>query len=178
MSDCLQPHGLQPLRLLRPWDFPGKSTGVDCHFLLHGIFPSQGLNPGLLHCRQTLYPLSHQGSPILSKIIHKYQKRVVWIFPKHLNMKVKVLVAQSSLTICNPMNCSLPGSSVHGTSQARILEWGAIPFSRGSSRPRDRTHVSWIGGRFFTFSATREASYKWGTLKFMVSSALTISLVF
>ena len=49
-------------RLLCPWDFPGNSTGVDCHFLLQGMFPTQGLNPGLPHCRQTLYPLSHQGS--------------------------------------------------------------------------------------------------------------------
>ena len=45
-----------------PWDFLGKSTGVGCHFLLQGIFPTEGLNPGLLHCRQTLYRLSHQGS--------------------------------------------------------------------------------------------------------------------
>ena len=43
-------------------DFPGKSTGVGCHFLLQEIFPTQGLNPGLPRCRQTLYPLSHQGS--------------------------------------------------------------------------------------------------------------------
>ena len=43
--------------------FPGKSAGVDCHFLLQGIFPTQESNPGLLHCRQTLYRLSHQGSP-------------------------------------------------------------------------------------------------------------------
>ena len=43
--------------------FPGKSTGVGCHFLLQGIFPTHGLNPVLLHCRQTLYPLSHQGIP-------------------------------------------------------------------------------------------------------------------
>ena len=49
-------------RLLRPWDSPGKSTGVGCHFLLQGIFLTQGSNLGLLHCRQTLYPLSHQGS--------------------------------------------------------------------------------------------------------------------
>ena len=46
---------------LRPWGFPGKSTGVGCHFLLQGIFPTQGLYPGLLHCRQMLYHLSHQG---------------------------------------------------------------------------------------------------------------------
>ena len=51
---------------------------------------------------------------------------------------------------------SLPGSSAHGIPQARILEWVAIPFSRGSSWPRDRTQVSWIAGRFFTIWATRE----------------------
>ena len=49
-------------KLLGPWDFRGKSTGVGCHFLLQGIFPTQGLNPGLSHCRQTLYHLSHQES--------------------------------------------------------------------------------------------------------------------
>ena len=51
-----------PARLLYPWDFPGKITGVGCHFLLQGIFPTQGLNLGLLHCRQTLYRLSHKGN--------------------------------------------------------------------------------------------------------------------
>ena len=48
---------------LCPWDFPGKHTGVGCHFLLQGIFPSQESNPGLLHCRQILYRLSYEGSP-------------------------------------------------------------------------------------------------------------------
>ena len=52
-------------------------------------------------------------------------------------MQVKVLVAQSYLTLCEPMDCSLEGSSVHGFLQSRILEWVAIPFSRGSSQPRD-----------------------------------------
>ena len=61
VSDSLQPHGLQPTRLLCPWDFPGKNTRVGCHFLLQGIFPTQGSNPGLLHFRQMLYHLSHQG---------------------------------------------------------------------------------------------------------------------
>ena len=51
------------MRLHYPWDSPGKNAGVGCHFLLQGIFLTQGSNPGLLHCRQTLYPLSHQGSP-------------------------------------------------------------------------------------------------------------------
>ena len=63
MSDSLQPHGLQPTRLHRSWHFPGKSTGVGCHFLLQEIVPTQGLNPGLLHCRWILYRLSSQGSP-------------------------------------------------------------------------------------------------------------------
>ena len=51
---------------------------------------------------------------------------------------------QSCLTLCNPMNCSLPGSSVHGILQAGLLEWVVLPFSRGSSQPRDRTRVSYI----------------------------------
>ena len=56
----------------------------------------------------------------------------------------------SCLTLCEPMDCSLQGSSVHGISQARILEWVAIPFSRGSSWPKDWTWVSCIAGGFFT----------------------------
>ena len=55
-----------PARLLCPWDFPGKNTGAGCHFLLQGIFPTQGSNLGLLNCRQTLYHLSYQGSRPLS----------------------------------------------------------------------------------------------------------------
>ena len=66
--------------------------------------------------------------------------------------KVKVLVAQSNLTLSDPMDCSPPGSSVHGILQARILEWVAIPFSRGSSWLRDWTWVSCI-------AATRETQY-------------------
>ena len=66
------------------------------------------------------------------------------------------LVAKLYLTFCNNMDCSPPGSSVHGISQARILEWIAISFSRGSSRPRNQTRVSCIAGRRFTVWATRE----------------------
>ena len=65
-------------------------------------------------------------------------------------------VTQSCLTLCNPMDHSLPGSSVHGIFQAIVLEWTAISFSRGSSRPRDRTWVSRIVDRHFTGWATRE----------------------
>ena len=66
-------------------------------------------------------------------------------------------VAQLCPTLCDPMYCSLPGFSVHGIFQARVLEWVAISFSRGSSWPRDRTQVSCIAGRCFTLWATREA---------------------
>ena len=71
--------------------------------------------------------------------------------------KVKMLVTQSCPTLCDPMDCNLPGSSVHGILQARILEWIAICSSRGSSWLRDWTQVSCIAGRFFTVWATREA---------------------
>ena len=66
-------------------------------------------------------------------------------------------VAQLCPTLCDPMDCSLPGSSSHGIFQARVLEWVANSFSRGSSQPRDRTLVSRIVGRHFTVWATREA---------------------
>ena len=79
MSDSVQPHGLQPTRLLRPWDSPGKSTGMGCHFLLQ--------------C---------------------------------MTVKSEREVAQSCPTLSDPMDCSLPGFSVHGILQARVLEWGAI----------------------------------------------------
>ena len=60
------------------------------------------------------------------------------------------LVARSCPTLCDPLDCSLPGSSVHGILQARILDWVAVPSSRGSSQPRDQTWVSGIAGRLLT----------------------------
>ena len=67
-----------------------------------------------------------------------------------ISTEVKSEVAQSCPTLCDPMDCSLPGFSVHGIFQARILEWVAISFSRRSSQPRDWTRVSLIVGRRFT----------------------------
>ena len=75
-------HRRQPTRLLRPWDSPGKNTGVGCHFLLQ--------------C---------------------------------MKVKSENEVAQSCSTLRDPVDCSLPGSSIHGIFQARVLEWGAIAFS-------------------------------------------------
>ena len=83
MSDSVQPHRPQPTRLPRPWDSPGKNTGVGCHFLLQ--------------C---------------------------------MKVESESEVAQSCPTLSDPMDCSPPGSSVHGIIQARVLEWGAIRFSR------------------------------------------------
>ena len=82
-----------------------------------------------------------------------------------------MLVTQSCLTLCNPMDSSPPGSSVHGILQARILENSSIPkgiaisFSRGSSQLRDRTQVSHMAGRLFTVWATREAKNLVGLIK-------------
>ena len=98
MSNSLQPHATP----YSPWNSPGQNTGEGSLSLLQGIFPTQRLNPGLLHCRQVLYQLNHKGS-------------------------------------------------------SRILEWVAYPFSRGSSKPRNRTRVSCIAGGFFTNWAVREA---------------------
>ena len=66
------------------------------------------------------------------------------------------MCAQSCLTLCNPMDCSSPGSSVHGIFQVRILEWVAASFSRGSFPSRDQTHVSCIGRQVLYHRAPRE----------------------
>ena len=89
MSDSLWPHGLQPHRLLHPWDFPGKNTGVGYHALLQGIFLTQGLNPDLLHCRQILYHLSHQGT--FTRMVGK------WCFS---NSSAPSMLTSPPLTLC------------------------------------------------------------------------------
>ena len=74
----------------------------------------------------------------------------IWSNQDVLKQVSEVNITQSCLPLCDPMDYSLPGSSVHGILQARILEWVAVPFSRGSPQPRDQTQVSHIAGRFFT----------------------------
>ena len=86
-------------------------------------------------------------------------------------------VAQLCPTLCDPMDCSLPGSSVHGIFQARILEWVAIFFSRGSSWHRDQTQVSCIVGWLFTLWATRESPVQRGTLNNTKGSILQEDIV-
>ena len=89
VSDPLQPHGLYASRLLCPWKFPGRSTGVGCHFLLQGIFPTRGSNPGLLH------------------LLH-WQADSLPLCPWDQFSSV----AQSCPTLCNPMDCSKPSLPV------------------------------------------------------------------
>ena len=77
--------------------------------------------------------------------------------PNYLQFEGEDEVAQSCPTLCDPVDCSLPGFSIHGILQSRILEWVTISFSRGSSWPRGQTRVSHIGGRCFNLWAIREA---------------------
>ena len=92
-------------------------------------------------------------------------------------------IAQSCPTLCDPMDCSLLGSSIHRIFQTRVLEWIAISFSRGSSRPRDQTRVSHIAGRHFTIWATWEAQRapgageKWSPNPFSLEKTLMLGKV-
>ena len=104
-------------------------------------------------------------SLLKSKIVKLeiYNSLIMWFGIITISNKLLTLseseseVAQSCPTLCDLVDCSLPGSSVHEILQARILEWVAISFSRGSSQPRGRTQISCIGVRCFNLWATREA---------------------
>ena len=85
----LQPHGLQPTRLLCPWDSPGKNTGVGCHFVFQGVFQTHGSNPSLLHWEVNSLPLSCLGSPFISYVV-----------PLSISLRVNI-----SRTVCNE-NCT------------------------------------------------------------------------
>ena len=124
------------------WNSPGKNTGVDCHVLLQDIF----LN-SQFQCYLGNLILGSSPVPFF----------LVSLFPVWHSIFTSVLVTQLCLTLCNPTDCSLPDSSVHGILQIRIMEWVAIAFSRVFSLSMDRTWVSCIAERFFTVWATREA---------------------
>ena len=79
MSNSLQPHGLQPARFLCPWDFPGKNTEVGCHFLLQGIFSTQGSNLRLLHWQADSLLVSHQV-PLVVLVMQEIEKDTLFIF--------------------------------------------------------------------------------------------------
>ena len=112
-------------------------------------------------------------SPNCNQLLYQFRKlyHFPWTLKIHytyffFKKKVKESeVAQSCPTLCDPIDCSLSGSSVHGFFQAMVLEWIAISFSRGSSQPRARTRVSCIVDRRFTVWATREVQKIWNYLK-------------
>ena len=87
LCPALRLHGLWHARLLCPWDSPGKRTGVGCHFVLQRIFLTQRLNLGLLHCRQILYCLSHQGSVCVCVCVYIYIYIVIFkVIPTIIKM--------------------------------------------------------------------------------------------
>ena len=107
-------------------------------------------------CKQKRYTFSASKRYIASLLLYPQKssyhdlgirRREKW---KKNDRLSELKVAQSCLTLCDPMDCNLPGSSVHGDSEASMLQWIAMPSSRGSSLPRDRTQISCTVGRFFT----------------------------
>ena len=88
-------HGLQPARLLYKWNSLGKNTGLGYHFLLQGIFPTQGLIPGLLHCKQILYCLSHQDIPDICILVADLH----WLYSRNQHNIVKQLSSNKFLEI-------------------------------------------------------------------------------
>ena len=143
VSDSVRPHRQQPTRLPRPWDSPGKNTGVGCHFLL------QCVKVKSLSCVRLLatpWTEAYQTPPSMGFSRQEYWSGVPLPSPLKLsyydassfllfNLSVKdyfferLLLLQSCPTLRDPMDCSLPDSSVHGIFQARVLELGAIAFS-------------------------------------------------
>jgi len=148
MSNSLRPHGLYvPYQAPLSLGILQARIRVGLHNLLQGIFPTQGSNPGLPHCRQILYYLSHQGSPVAAaKSLQScptlrdpidvsppgspapgiLQARTLeWVaisFSNALKWKSESEVAQSCPTLSDPMDCSLQGSFIHGIFQARVLK--------------------------------------------------------
>ena len=129
MSDSVRPHRRQPTRLPRPWDSPGKNNGVGCHFLLQCI-KVKVKSLSRVQLLATPWTAAYQAPPSLG-----FSRQEQWgglPFPSPMH-KSESEVAQSCPTLSDPMDCSLPGSSVHGILQARVLEWVAISFSFFSS---------------------------------------------
>ena len=153
--DCTV-HGILQARILEfssPGDLPNPGTEPRSPAWQTDSLPlSHQESPGMLEwvaypfSRESSLPRNRTGVSCLN--ILSIQKA------KQLSKTPESEVTQSSLTLCDPMDCNLPGSSVHGIFQGRILEWVAISFFRGSSRPRDPTWFSYTADRLFTVGAT------------------------
>ena len=140
------------------WRRCGFNTWVDKIPWRRRWQPTPVFLPGKSHTEEP-GGLQSIGSPRVghdwSNLTHSTY--IIWYYSFNVTCVCVCEVIQLCLTLCDPVDCSPPGSSVHGSLQARILEWIAISFSRGSTQPRDRTRVSCIAGRRFIFWATREA---------------------
>ena len=114
-----------------------KNTGVGSLSLLPRSFPIQELNQGFLHCSWTFYRLSYKRSPSTVRTVKAPNGSRAGKSPTRVKVKVKSEseVVQLCLTAYDSIDGNLPGSPVHGIFQARILEWAAISYSKGSSRP-------------------------------------------
>ena len=130
MSESLRPHGwVACTRLFCPWDFLGKSTGVGCYFLLQGIFPTQGSNPGLLHCRQMLYRLSHQGSHHGLYSSRNFPAQNTGVCSLFFSRGPSQPSQWSNLGL---QHCRQMLYQLSHKGSPRIPEWVAYPFSSGS----------------------------------------------
>ena len=134
MSDSVQPHRWQPTRLPRPWDSPGKNTGVGCHFLLQCMKVNIEVK-SLSHVQlcATPWTVAYQALPSMGFSRREYWSGLLFPSPVH-ESESENEVDQSCPTLRDPMDYSLPGSSVHGIFQARVLECVAIAFSEKYSQ--------------------------------------------
>ena len=133
MLDSLQPHGLGLTRLLCPWNSPGKNIGVGCHSLLQEIFLTQGLSPGLLHCRHTLDCLSHQGSSLIVYFDFTFPPNNQMHFtPKDVIFDIYIFPLISSVQF----SCSVVSNSLrpHESQHARAPSPSPIPGVHSDSR--------------------------------------------
>ena len=121
VSDSVRPHRRQPTRLPCPWDSPGKNTGVGCHFLLECVKVKS-----LSRVRLCATPSTATHQAPLSLGFSRQEHWSGLPFPSPMRESE---VTQSCPTLSDPMDCSPPGSSVHGIFQARVLDWGAIAYS-------------------------------------------------
>ena len=126
MSDSVRPHRWQPTRSPRPWDSPGKNTGVGCHFLLQ-CMKVKSESEVAQSCPTLATPCTaaYQAPPPMGFSRQEYWSGEPLPSPNRGVRRIEneSEVAQLCPTLCNPMYCSLPGSSVHGIFQAKVLEW-------------------------------------------------------
>ena len=113
LSDSLWPCGLYSVRLLSPWNSPGKNTRVGCLSLLQGIFPTQGSNPCLLHCRRIFYPLRHLGWAILKRL------NIVWLQLHDVLKKAN----NTDISGCREGEREMNRQSSEDFGIAKILQW-------------------------------------------------------